>query len=194
MSSLVIATLQTQALSRVFPETTFNFDDAAVPDLLTSSNSQTPWLTTQFNDDTGFVLTNNDITDNQSTSVEFSFLSGEQRYVNFNYALDTEGGYDYFSVYINGSVVLDESGVSEWKSASFPVGAGLNTVKFTYIKDGSVSTPADAVYIDNLYIGPNFPDTDNDGMSDSWELLHNLDMTNSEDASLDADNDGLSNL
>ncbi|MDO6546317.1 M4 family metallopeptidase [Pseudoalteromonas carrageenovora] len=178
----------------VFPETTFDFDDAAVPDLLISSNLQTPWVTTQINEDSGFVLTNNDITDNQSTSVEFSFLNSEQGYVNFNYALDTEVGYDYFTVYINGSVVLDESGVSEWKSASFPVAAGLNTVKFKYSKDVSVSTPADAVYIDNLYIGPNFPDADNNGMSDSWELLYNLDMTNSEDASLDADNDGLSNL
>jgi len=43
-------------------------------------------------------LTNNDITDNQSTSVEFSFLNSEQGYVNFNYALDTEVGYDYSGV------------------------------------------------------------------------------------------------
>ncbi len=178
----------------VFPETTFDFDDAAVPDLLISSNLQTPWVTTQINEDSGFVLTNNDITDNQSTSVEFSFLNSEQGYVNFNYALDTEVGYDYFTVYINGSVVLDESGISQWKAASFQVPAGLNTVKFTYSKDMSVSTPADAVYIDNLYIGPNFPDADNDGMSDSWELQHGLDINNSEDASLDADADGLSNL
>ncbi|MEI8640352.1 hypothetical protein P4S68_01835 [Pseudoalteromonas sp. Hal099] len=43
-------------------------------------------------------------------------------------------------------------------------------------------------------MGPNFPDADNDGMSDSWELQHGLDINNSEDASLDADADGLSNL
>jgi len=37
-------------------------------------------------------------------------------------------------------------------------------------------------------------DSDNDGMSDNWELANGLEPTNSNDGALDADNDGLTNL
>ncbi len=37
-------------------------------------------------------------------------------------------------------------------------------------------------------------DKDNDGMDDSWELMHGLDPDDSDDADKDEDNDGLSNL
>jgi len=37
-------------------------------------------------------------------------------------------------------------------------------------------------------------DTDNDGMSDSWEVAQNFDLLNDEDALLDADNDGVTNI
>ena len=38
------------------------------------------------------------------------------------------------------------------------------------------------------------PDDDNDGMSDVWEDTYNLDPLNAADATLDGDDDGLSNL
>jgi len=38
------------------------------------------------------------------------------------------------------------------------------------------------------------PDSDNDGMPDSWETAYNLDPHNASDALLDADGDGMSNL
>jgi hypothetical protein len=38
------------------------------------------------------------------------------------------------------------------------------------------------------------PDSDADGMPDAWELTHNLDPASADDAPLDPDGDGLSNL
>lgn len=37
-------------------------------------------------------------------------------------------------------------------------------------------------------------DTDNDGMPDSWEVAQNFDLINGDDALLDADNDGITNI
>ena len=177
----------------VFPETTFNFDDAVVPEFLVSSNPQAPWFTTNVEYEEGLVLTSNDIDDSQQTSIEFQFLSDEQRFINFNYLLETEAGYDFFKVYINDTLVLDESGQVDWQVASFPVPAGFNTVKLVYVKDHMISVGADSVFIDNLYIGPSFVDLDGDGMSDNWESAYGLDI-NIDDSALDLDKDGLSNL
>ncbi|MFX1560409.1 MAG: hypothetical protein ACFFBL_07460, partial [Promethearchaeota archaeon] len=42
--------------------------------------------------------------------------------------------------------------------------------------------------------GPGPTGGDNDGMPDSWEMLYGLDMNNPDDAQLDKDGDGLTNL
>jgi outer membrane protein assembly factor BamB len=47
----------------------------------------------------------------------------------------------------------------------------------------------------NLYLSnPLSTDSDNDGMPDTWEVTHNLDLLNGEDALLDTDNDGITNI
>ncbi|MFU2511754.1 M4 family metallopeptidase [Pseudoalteromonas sp. ASV78] len=178
----------------VLEEAVFNFDDGQLPSEFISSNSITPWQVKEVGDSQGFALTNNDIDDSYQTSVEFNFLTAEQRFVSFNYMLRTEAGYDFLNVYLNDEVIVQESGHIDWKAISVPVSAGFNTLKFTYVKDISVSTEEDAVFIDNVYIGSDFLDSDEDGIADSWELIHELDIYSSEDAALDFDGDGLSNL
>ncbi len=54
-------------------------------------------------------------------------------------------------------------------------------------------------YVDSVTISTNIPsglwvDDDEDGMLDSWEILHGLDPTDASDAQEDADSDDLSNL
>lgn len=178
----------------VLDETVFNFDDGQLPSEFISSNSLAPWQITEVAGSQGFVLTNNDIDDSYQTSVEFNFLTAEQRFVSFSYMLRTEAGYDFLNVYLNDEVIVQKSGDVDWQAISAPVSAGFNTLKFTYVKDGSVSSEEDAVFIDNIYVGSNFLDSDEDGIADSWELIHGLDIYNSEDAALDFDEDGLSNL
>ncbi|TGE84840.1 peptidase M4 family protein [Pseudoalteromonas sp. KS88] len=182
------------SLPSVLEQAMFNFDDGQVPSEFISSNVSMPWLVTEVAGSQGFALTNNDIGDAQQTSIKFNFLSAEQLYLNFTYMLVTEVGFDFLRVYLNDELILEGSGLIDWTSFSAPIASGLNELTFTYSKDGSVSTDLDAVFIDNIHIGTEFSDTDNDGMADSWELLHGLDIYNSEDAALDFDEDGLSNL
>ncbi len=55
----------------------------------------------------------------------------------------------------------------------------------------NITASSDSVSIDNLYL-PAVPDSDNDGVNDSWEYLH-FDLLTT-DLSADSDNDGLSTL
>lgn len=175
--------------------TTINFDDGLVPENFISSVPSTPWLVMQDVETNSFVLTNNDISDSQQTSVEYSVLIDSDKFLNFNYNINSEENFDFFTVYINDELVLNKSGVSlQWETFTHPISAGLNKLTFVYSKDMSVSTDSDAVFIDNIYIGDEFSDIDADGIADYWELQHGLNINDSSDALLDNDEDGLSNL
>ncbi|TMN86100.1 hypothetical protein CWB72_20265, partial [Pseudoalteromonas phenolica] len=178
-----------------FPEGTlelfYNFEDGLVPESFVHSNQSSPWFVTEIEGQK--VLTNNDIGDSQRTSTKFEFVA-QQGAISFDYKTDTEQGYDYLEVYLNGEQVLRTSGQQEWSSFNYSVLPGANEIEFVFDKDASVSTQADAVYIDNIYIGDNSLDTDQDGMPDFWEVQYGLDINDASDAAGDLDNDGLSNL
>ncbi len=53
---------------------------------------------------------------------------------------------------------------------------------------------SDYAEINTYHTNATNPDTDGDGMPDGWEVQYELNPTNSSDAALDADNDGLTNV
>ena len=169
----------------------FNFEDGLVPAGFTHSNANTPWFVTEV--DGRKVLTNNDIGDSQRTSTKLEFVS-EQAFISFDYKLDTEAWCDFLIVYIDGQQVLSVAGQEGWFNFTQAIAVGAHEIEFVFTKDGSVSTAADAVYIDNIYVGNSLPDLDQDGMPDFWEERFGLDPNDASDADTDIDNDGLSNL
>jgi hypothetical protein len=64
------------------------------------------------------------------------------------------------------------------------------------VRNGIINTPEEVGGYPNLTFDPaKVPvDTDNDGMPDDWEKEHKLDASNPADGSLDADNDGYTNV
>jgi hypothetical protein len=46
------------------------------------------------------------------------------------------------------------SGANNWAEAVYPIAAGQHTLRFTYSKDGSLSSGEDSVYVDDLLIMP----------------------------------------
>ncbi|KPW04550.1 M4 family metallopeptidase [Pseudoalteromonas sp. P1-8] len=177
------------------PETiAINFNDNLVPESFDFTDPSMPWETYQIDESYNFSLTNNDIDDNQTTSFEYSFVTDQTKYLSFVYKLSTEADFDHLYVYLNEQLVVIDSGITDWRSFEQVIPTGLNTLKFAYIKDSSVSSGLDSVFIDNIFISNEFADTDGDSIPDSWEVANGLDPSNPDDASLDNDNDGLSNL
>ena len=92
------------------------------------------------------------IRDGQRSQTQFSFETAGGEFT-FDYALSTEGNFDFLNVYINGGRVLSRSGFqNNFQRFTRRLNAGRHTVRFEYSKDGSVSSGADTVWIDNIQL------------------------------------------
>lgn len=89
------------------------------------------------------------ITHNQSSILE-AIVDCNVGNVTFYRKVSSELGYDYLTFYIDGVEKNKWSGTQNWAQVSFPVTAGTRTFKWTYSKDGSVSSGFDTAWIDDI--------------------------------------------
>ena len=89
------------------------------------------------------------IGDNEVSAIQHSdnYIGGTVR---FWYKVDSEPGLDVFSFWIDGNMVLSDSGNTGWKSFSTAIQTGPHTLEWRYAKDGANSVGADAAWIDNF--------------------------------------------
>ena len=114
------------------------------------------WITSNTNPHQGsFVAANGDIDNSQTSTMEVTLnVAANGAVVNFWHRESTEGSFDYLRFYIDDVQQGNGwSGNNNWAFASYPVNSGNHTFRWTYSKDGSVSSNEDTVYIDELYIG-----------------------------------------
>jgi hypothetical protein len=83
----------------------------------------------------------------------------------FDYFSDSEQGWDYLRVRVDGQVKLAVTGRNKAGRASIPVGPGAHVVRFSYEKDGSVDVGRDTAWVDNVVT--NSPA----GVADSFHFL-----------------------
>jgi len=87
-------------------------------------------------------------------------------------------------------IATDANGLA---SASFILGSATGVSTISATSPGLLGSPqAFTVYA--VLQGGSLGDTDGDGMPDAWETAHGLNSNDPADASLDADNDALTNL
>ena len=91
-----------------------------------------------------------DISDNDSTNLEFTGLMSNGT-VSFAYNVSSEANFDFLTFSIDGIQLAQWSG-SQSGNFSTPVSLGQHTLKWTYVKDSSVSVGSDAVWIDDVII------------------------------------------
>lgn len=72
--------------------------------------------------------------------------------VTFSYSTSTETGWDWFRFYINGAAELETNGIAGYTTVTFNLNPGVHTLRWEYSKDGSFSSGADSVYIDDVII------------------------------------------
>lgn len=89
------------------------------------------------------------ITHNQSTSLEVTLnsISGN---ISFYPKVSSEPVYDVLRFYIDDVETGSWSGTQDWAQVSYPVSAGFRTFKWTYSKDGSISSESDTAWIDDI--------------------------------------------
>ncbi|WP_205859080.1 M4 family metallopeptidase [Pleionea sediminis] len=145
-----------------------------------------------------YSLQNKDIDNNQVSGTVLS-IDAEAGDLTFDLKTSTERNWDFFELYVGPNVdealrVLRVSGENDWQQVNYTLEAGEQVVVFVYVKDGSVSSGEDTVWIDNVYYEGLARDTDGDGMLDVYETYYGLDPEDADDAAVDSDEDGLTNL
>jgi hypothetical protein len=92
---------------------------------------------------------------NVSTNLQVTLNLPAAGVVRFWYKVGSEGGWDFLRFYVdNVQQGASWSGQVPWAMAQFNVAAGMHTFRFTYSKDGSVTTLPDTAWIDEFYVGP----------------------------------------
>jgi len=91
-----------------------------------------------------------DISDGDSTNLEFTGVLSNGT-VTFAYNVSSEANYDFLTFSVDGAQIAQWSG-SQSGNFSTPVSLGQHTLKWTYVKDGSVSAGSDAVWIDDVVV------------------------------------------
>lgn len=123
-----------------------DFEDATLAFTVTSGS----WVRTNTKSHTGtWSWTNDNITDSQTTDMVVEIPAGATS-ISFWYSTDTESGFDYLRFLIDGVQQFQVAGVVGWtQSATYDL-TGKTSLTFRYFKDGSSSTVADAVWVDDI--------------------------------------------
>ncbi len=94
------------------------------------------------------------ITHSQVSDLSVMLLVNTAAYISFFYKVSSESSYDYLHFYIDGVQQNQWSGEVAWTQASFAVTAGQHTFKWSYSKDGSVSSGSDCAWVDYIVFPP----------------------------------------
>jgi Divergent InlB B-repeat domain/Trypsin-like peptidase domain len=96
----------------------------------------------------GFAAQSGSVGDGQLSAMSMSF-TGPGR-VSFAWKTSSELDYDFERFYVNGVQRAELSGLSQWITQTFDIGAGVQNVRWAYEKDGSLVGGLDAAWVDNV--------------------------------------------
>lgn len=125
----------------------YTFEDGVKPNFIYSGYGGSWPITTLARYSGSYSLSSPDIYDSQYTRASIAVQGGT---LSFYYYIQSEGGYDFFRLYIDGSQYISTSGYVGWNYFIISLSPGNHSVIFEYSKDGSVSSGYDCVFIDQL--------------------------------------------
>lgn len=70
----------------------------------------------------------------------------------FDYKVSSEAGFDQLSFYLDGSLLQQWSGETDWSTFSFALTSGTHTFEWRYSKDPNGTSGTDAAWIDNVQL------------------------------------------
>jgi cysteine-rich repeat protein len=134
------------------------YDDFETGDLLLLpwlTSGAASWAPSMLTPQQGaYAAASGTIGNSQATTLEVTLAVSQAGVVRFWYRVSSEGSFDFLRFYIdNVQQGSGWSGEVGWTQAQFAVGAGNHTFRWTYAKDGSVSSGSDKAWIDQVYVG-----------------------------------------
>jgi hypothetical protein len=98
------------------------------------------------------------IGNSQTTGFSFEVNLSEATEISFAVRASTESCCDRLKLYVDDVLdTTDWGGTLAWTLVTRTIPAGRHTIRFVYSKDASVAGGTDAVWIDDLYVGPRDP-------------------------------------
>jgi hypothetical protein len=137
------------------------FEDGALPPGFTTSGAAT-WILDTVRARTGtYAAASGDIGNSQQSNLTRTVTLAAASEVSFWYTTSTETGpitpFDSLQFRVDGVVVGEWAGERAWARASATVAAGTHVLEWRFRKDGSTSTGADRVWIDDVVTGEEPP-------------------------------------
>jgi hypothetical protein len=95
--------------------------------------------------------------DGSSSAIETTIdwpCAFSQAFLDFDFMIDSELGYDFLRVFVDNEPTPRAAYSGSYSAhAQLDVGCGTHTVRFVYVKDGSVTVGADTAVVDNVVAG-----------------------------------------
>ncbi len=91
-----------------------------------------------------------DIDDSQTTSISITREVSQESNISFYWKVSSEQNWDYLRFYVDDEEVANITGVQDWTLFEYTVSLGTHTFKWSYTKDGSVSSNDDTGWIDDI--------------------------------------------
>ena len=115
-----------------------------------ANTGNTPWLSqTTVTHDGADAGRSGPVTDGQSTTMD-TVVEGPGT-LSFWWKASSESGYDFLEFTVDGSALkIRISGEVDWEKRTIPIGAGLHTLSWRYVKDGNTAAGADAGWVDQV--------------------------------------------
>jgi hypothetical protein len=130
------------------------FETAGLPDGYTSAGA-VPWSTVTTMPQSGSrCAESGNIADGETSSMTRSVTLASPQTLTFWVRTSTEASYDRLRAFVDGAMRGEWSGTTPWTLVSYPLTAGEHTVEWRYVKDLSISSGSDAVWIDDVSFGP----------------------------------------
>jgi hypothetical protein len=99
-----------------------------------------------------YSMQSGDISDNDMTSMNIVVNSPSVFDMSFSFKTSTEEGYDFLSFLVDNAEQDSWTGERDWSEVSFTLTPGSHNLRWRYSKDFTVSSGADACWVDNIIL------------------------------------------
>ncbi|MGN1227010.1 MAG: ZmpA/ZmpB/ZmpC family metallo-endopeptidase-related protein, partial [Christensenellales bacterium] len=128
--------------------------DSTFGDGMTFANDSTnAWAMSLYNGKVAFTST---IQGMSSTSTAITLTTSKQGELSFAYKVSSETNYDKFTINIDGTDVVTDSGDGDWVDYVYTLDNSTHTIILKYAKDSSADRNDDCVYLRELSFSTNF--------------------------------------